>query len=172
MHYDDWTDFIIENSLVNKPNKNGLTPIFFCQNLLSFLKLLSNGADINFCNKENKNAFFFNYIDGEAIIRNYIEHGLSLNQIDSEGYSIFNYSLFNKYPKIFMEYKDLIKLKTIAIDTIYINSYSNLKILIDNNFDVVTKKEMKINFSTHNNFLKGELNKNLDFIKSTQRITR
>lgn len=67
-----------------------------------------------------------------------------------------------------MEYKDLIKLKTILIDTIYINSYSNLSMLIDNKFDIVIKKEIKFTFSANDDFQKEELKKNMDFIKSIQ----
>jgi len=166
MHFDDWTDFVIENSLVNTPNVNGLTPIFFCQNQLSFFRLLASGADINHCNKENKNALFFNHIGNEALISNFIEHNANINKLDFRGYSIFNYPLYNKYPDAFMKYRDSIKLTKINIDKIYVNSYYNLQLLIDSGFKIIISNKREFTFSPTGDFLSSEFQKNLDFIES------
>ncbi len=169
MHFSDWTDFIIDNSLVNKPNKYGLTPIFFCNNILSFLRLLSNGADLNYCDCKGNNAMFYNYITDKNVIIKFIEHGVNLNKVNSNGFSLFNYQLFNLYPELFLSYRELFKLEDVFIDRIYINSYSNLKKLIDYGFFIKVLGDVKVEFSLNNVFSKNELTKTLNLIKANHR---
>ncbi|MEN4804403.1 hypothetical protein [Pantoea agglomerans] len=165
----DILDLILENNLINTPDKYGRTPLFYSNNLLFSSHLIKNGANINHVDKKGRTAFFYTWIHNVELIDFLIESGLDVNIKDNNGLNLFSYTLFDLYPEVFLKHQCKLKEKQITLTKLYLNTSHAIKVLLEGNIKIKTKDYIKVDYPP--SFFQSELTNCLSILLKNKLIS-
>lgn len=152
-------DLILENNLINTPDKYGRTPLFYSNDLVFSSILLNNGANINHIDKKGRTALFYTWLNNNELINFLINQGMDLNIKDNNGLNLFSYTLFDLYPEVILKHTCKLKEKSMTLSKLYLNSSHAIKTLLEHNIEIKINNYIKIDYPV--SCFKEELSKSL-----------
>lgn len=162
-------DLILENNLINTPDKYGRTPLFYSNDLVFSSILLKNGANINHVDKKGRTALFYTWLNNNELINFLINQGMDLNIKDNNGLNLFSYTLFDLYPEVILKHTCKLKEKSMTLSKLYLNSSHAIKTLLEHNIEIKIKNYIKIDYPV--DFFKEELSKSLTILYENKIIS-
>ncbi len=87
------SDMDVKPGNVNKPDKQGNTPLFYANTLKEVTALIASGADVNYKNKQNETPLFWlvEFAEDPRVVKAVIDAGANPDQTNGDGKTaIFN----------------------------------------------------------------------------------